>query len=241
MVRPGGAKGRGHPPRRALALTGARASRHAVIFDFDFTLVDSSAGFLASHRYAAEKHGLVQATEDVILHTIGIGLPEVPLLLYGEAGTAVATEYIRDYQARADEVMAGLTRLLPSAHHAVAALIEDGLSLAIVSQKLRRRILEILAREGLEDYFTAVIGGDQVANFKPDPEGLLAALSLMKAESAIFVGDTTIDAETAQRANLPFAAVLSGVTPREDFEVFAPAAILPDVGGLPEFCRAWHW
>ena len=48
-----------------------------------------------------------------------------------------------------------------------------------------------------------------------------------------YVGDSIVDAEAAARAGLRFIAVLSGVTPREAFETYAPAAVLPSVRELP--------
>jgi phosphoglycolate phosphatase len=170
-----------------------------------------------------------------------MALPEVPSRLWGEPGTAVATEYVRFYQAKADEVMTDLTRVLPGVPQALEALMEQGLLLAIVSQKLRRRIEEVLVRDGLKQTFGAIIGGDQLTRLKPDPEGLLAAVAAVEAESAIYVGDTTIDAEAAGRAGLPFVAVLTGVTTKEEMEAYTPSAILLDVGALPDFCRRWRW
>ena len=213
----------------------------AVIFDFDLTLVDSSAGFVAAHGFAAAECGLPAPDEDAIRRTIGIGIEAVPVILYGAAGTAVAARYIRAYQAKSDEVMGPLTRVLSPARPALAALQAQGLKLAIVSQKLRRRVVEVLDREGLTGNFAAIIGGDQVSAYKPDPEGILAAIATAKAEAAIYVGDTTIDAEAARYAGVPFVGVLSGVTTRAEMEAYAHAAILADVGGVPAFCETWHW
>jgi len=47
------------------------------------------------------------------------------------------------------------------------------------------------------------------------------------------VGDSVTDAETAARAEVPFVAVLSGVTPREEFRSYPTYAILGDLTGLP--------
>ena len=57
--------------------------------------------------------------------------------------------------------------------------------------------------------------GDMVSRPKPDPEGLNLALEGLgiDREEALFCGDTVLDAEAAQRAGDPFAAVLNGITP----------------------------
>jgi phosphoglycolate phosphatase len=47
------------------------------------------------------------------------------------------------------------------------------------------------------------------------------------------VGDSVVDAETAQRAGVPFVAVLSGVTPKTAFRDYTPLAIIDNLYSLP--------
>ena len=54
-------------------------------------------------------------------------------------------------------------------------------------------------------------------------------------EEMVYVGDSVTDAETAKRAGVPFIALLSGMTPREELEAYKPRAVLADVGGLAEY------
>ena len=49
----------------------------------------------------------------------------------------------------------------------------------------------------------------------------------------VYVGDSVVDAETAQRANVSFVAVLSGVTPKTAFRDYAPLAIIDNLRMLP--------
>ena len=104
----------------------------------------------------------------------------------------------------------------------VEELRQRGLRLGIVSTKYRSRINGVLKREGLLDQFGVVIGGDDVEHYKPHPQGL-------------YVGDSQVDAELAKRAGVPLVIVLSGVTPREHFEDYAPAGVLENISHLPQF------
>jgi phosphoglycolate phosphatase len=63
-----------------------------------------------------------------------------------------------------------------------------------------------LERHGLEDHVDAVVGRDTLDTYKPDPAGLLAALTELDAdpERSLFVGDTDRDRETADRAGVDF-------------------------------------
>lgn len=208
----------------------------AIVFDFDLTLADSSEGFVASHGFAARQVGLPPPDAAAILRTIGTPLVKAVPMLYGEAVQPLAEEYIRIYQSHADEVMTGLTRMLPGAAEAVRCLHHAGVRMAIVSQKLRYRVVDVLQREGLLECFEAVLGGEDLPDFKPDPRGLLLALDRLGAapERALFVGDTTIDAETAQRAGVRFVGVLTGATSRAELEAYRPVAVLDSVSGLPQ-------
>jgi phosphoglycolate phosphatase len=208
----------------------------AVVFDFDLTLADSSPGFEASHSHAAERLGLTPPTLDAIRRSIGTPPHLAVPMLYGAAVQGRVDEYLEVYQARADEVMGPLTVILPGTRETLQRLGEAGIPFAIVSQKLRYRVEEVLQREGLLDAFACVLGGEDVPAFKPDPSGILVAVERlgMTHEDALYVGDTTIDAEAAANAHLRFVAVLTGPTTREDFEPFETAAILDSIADFPQ-------
>jgi phosphoglycolate phosphatase len=207
----------------------------AVIFDFDLTLVDSRPGFIAGHRYAAERLGVPAPAPEAIERAIGTPLELVVPRIFPTMAAADAAEYVRLYRLKADEVMADLTHVLPGAYETIFHLKHQGVRLAIVSQKLRRLVDPVLQREGWD--IDVVLGGEDVPAFKPDPGGLLLALERLSLEpdDAIYVGDTTIDAEAAANAGLRFVGVLTGPTTREELEKHPSLALLDSVAGLPEF------
>ena len=212
----------------------------AIVFDFDLTLADSRPGFFACHEYAAGRMGLPVPSFEMTGRTIGTPLPLAYIDLYGADEAGKAEEYVKLYQARADDVMTELTTMLPGAADALEALQDAGLRLAIVSQKLRYRVEDVLRREGLLDHFVTILGGEDVPAFKPDPRGILMAIERLDAtrDEAIYVGDTTIDAEAARNAGVGFVGLLSGFARRDDFSEYKPLVVLDDVGQLPEYLGA---
>jgi len=50
----------------------------------------------------------------------------------------------------------------------------------------------------------------------------------------MYVGDSVVDAELAKRAGVPLIVVLSGVTPREEFDLYEPFAVLENVSHVPQ-------
>jgi phosphoglycolate phosphatase len=126
------------------------------------------------------------------------------------------------------------TTLYSETHQVVDTLQSLGMSLGIVSTKWRQRILDVLEREELVDAFSVIVGGDDVTEHKPDPEGLLEAMRLLDVspEQTAYVGDSPTDAHAAQRASTSFVAVLSGVTKAHEFDEFSALGILQNVGEI---------
>lgn len=87
----------------------------------------------------------------------------------------------------------------------------QGYTLAIVSNKTDAAV-KVLAAKVFEDLFDAAIGEREGCARKPSPDGVFMALKEVNkdAQRAIFVGDSEVDAQTAQNAHLAFIAVLWG-------------------------------
>ena len=204
-----------------------------IIFDFDYTLVDSARGTIDGVNYAFEKMGLPIASDAAVRRAIGLSLPDILTRLAGDAYVKRVDEFTHLFLQRADETMVALAEFYAEVPQTVKALQGLGIHLAIVSQKLRRYIQLILEKENLLEAFEVIVGGRD-APYKPDPEGLLSAVSQTGSipENCLYVGDSVTDAETARRAEIAFVAVLSGVTPRTAFESYDVYAILEDVSRL---------
>ena len=209
----------------------------AVVFDFDYTLADSSQGAIECINFALGEMGLAEASAEACCRTIGLSLNETFLALAENHESHRCPEFYRLFVQRAEEVMAHLTELYESVPVTIDTLREQGLRLAIVSTKYRRRIHQVLEREAMLDRFEVVIGGEDVAQHKPHPQGLFEAMERLECSpaSVLYVGDSVVDAELARRAGVPFVNVLSGVTPRSDFDTYEPLATLRHVSELPQF------
>ena len=207
----------------------------AVIFDFDYTLADSSEGAIECINFALQEMGLDQVPAEAACRTIGLSLHETFLTLAEHHEPHRCDEFYRLFVQRAEEVMAKLTVLYESVPATVEALNQRGLKLGIVSTKYRRRINEVLERETLLHGFAVVIGGEDVQHHKPHPEGLFEALKRLECSpsSIVYVGDSVVDAELAKRTGVRFILVRSGVTPKEHFDDYEPIAVLDTISDLP--------
>jgi phosphoglycolate phosphatase len=215
----------------------AKARRfRSVIFDFDYTLADSSAGVIDCMNYALEGLGFPASSPDSIRAMIGISLSQTYRHLSGDSEGARFAEFEQLFIERGDQVMLDGVRIFDSVRPTVETLLSAGLSLGIVSTKYRRRIEAVLQRDGLTHAFAVIVGGEDVVAHKPDPISLNTALARLHRDPSevLYVGDSVVDAETAQGAGVPFVGVLSGVTSREALSAYRPLAILADLNGVPE-------
>ncbi|MGE5329308.1 MAG: HAD family hydrolase [Deltaproteobacteria bacterium] len=191
-----------------------------LIFDFDYTLADSSKGAVECINYALQELGLKKRSEKEICKTIGMSLSNTFISLSGLQDPDLIEEFRKNFIKRADQVMADLTVIFEDVPETLEYLHSKEVKMAIVSTKFRYRIETILQRENLLDVFDVIIGGEDVSKNKPDPEGIIKAFEKIElpGEQCIYIGDSLVDAETARAADLAFVAVLSGETTREDFE-----------------------
>ncbi|NLK78004.1 MAG: HAD-IA family hydrolase [Clostridiales bacterium] len=206
----------------------------AIIFDFDYTLGDSTEGIVVSANDALEKMGYPMASREAIRRTIGLSLPETYQVLTGDKEPEKGETFRRYFVEKADEVMTENSELYPDARNILAYLKENGVRVAIVTTKFDYRIEGILKKCQATEYVSKIVGGNNVSNPKPDPEGTLKVLAdwgLAKNE-VLYVGDSLVDAKTAQSAGVPFAAVTTGTTTKEDFLPYEKVGVFANLTEL---------
>lgn len=203
----------------------------AVLFDFDYTLGDSTEGIVTCIQYALHRLGKEPAFRQDIIKTIGYRLQDAYRMLVKEGSTQESEQFKSYFMEKADEVMARDTRLYDGVLCLLMEMRKQGIKLGIVTTKYKFRIQEILKKYQAETYVDVIIGGDSVTKEKPEPEGVNLACELLqvKKEEVLYVGDSLVDAKTAMAAKVPFVAVTTGTTEREDFQTYPYYTILSHV------------
>lgn len=205
-----------------------------VIFDFDYTLGDSTDGIVASANYALDKLGYTQYSVEEIKKTIGLSLPASYEMLTKDTDEDNKKIYTDNFIEKANEVMTASTIVYPYADRLLRELANKGIRVGIVTTKYRYRIDAILEKFDLTEYVELIIGGDDVKKHKPDPEGLLYAVERfgVKKSEVLYVGDSFVDAKTAEGAEVDFAAVLTGTTSKEEFMKYKNIGIFNNVSEI---------
>lgn len=194
--------------------------RKAVIFDFDYTLGDSTEGIVSCVNDALEKLGFEAKDKEAIKKTIGLSLKEIYVALTMKNDEEEAKQFSKYFIEKADLVMTENTELYGDSKEVLQKLKAEGYKTAIVTTKFRYRIEQILDKFHVQDLVDLIVGADNVKVEKPDPEGLLWAIQnlQLKKEEVLYVGDSLVDAKTAENAQVDFAGVLTGTTTESQFK-----------------------
>jgi phosphoglycolate phosphatase len=126
-----------------------------------------------------------------------------------------------------------LTVLYPGVLETLRHFQALGHPMAICTNKPEAPARKLLEAFGLTQYFAAVVGGDTCATRKPAPGPLLQTVEMLGAERCLFIGDSEVDAATAQAAQMPFVLFTGGYC-HVPFETLTRAAQFDDWPTAPE-------
>ena len=204
------------------------------IFDFDYTLADATEGIVSSFNYAFRTMGMEERPTNAIRKTVGLSLAESFRILGGGDDEAESERFTGLFKIKADEVMAQSAELFPDTIAILTELKLQGAGTAIVTSKFHYRIDDILGMHKIPHLIDCIVGIDDVKAHKPDPEGILKAVSQLGEDISrvLYIGDTLVDAQAAAAAGTDFAAVTTGTTTAEEFTALPNVAIAANLTEL---------
>lgn len=201
----------------------------AVLFDLDGTLVDSAPDIHAGVVALLAEEGIAPLSFETVKGFIGNGVPVLMSRVMAAVGIAPDAgrhaEWSARFVDRYEHDPGGLTRAYDGVEAALAAL---DLPLGLCTNKPEGPTRALLAEFGWEGRFAALVGGDTLPVRKPDPAPLHEAVARIGGGPVVFVGDSEVDAETAERAGVPFLLFTGGYRKR-------PVAELPHLAAFD------HW
>jgi HAD superfamily hydrolase (TIGR01509 family) len=196
------------------------AKRH-FLFDLDGTLVDSSPSHARAFReaLAAEEPALVRAFDYEALK--GRTTADAARLLGIEDPRRVARMVAAKQAAYRRLVEQGAVSAFPGAEWLLGWLCEHGRNCFLVTGASRASTDLLLGRLGLARYFAGRVTADDVANGKPDPEGLQLVLTneRLRPAQCLVIEDAASGVAAARAAGLD-VVVVHGTLPTAE-QVFA--------------------
>ncbi len=179
--------------------------RSLVVFDLDGTLVDSARDLADSANELVVAFGGPPLETDAVASMVGDGaaiLVRRALAAAGlDADPRMALErFLEIYDRR----LLSHTVAYPGMREALS-LASRRARFSVLTNKPERHTLRLLEHLRLHEFFDEVIGGDAEYPRKPDPAGLRALMSRAPGLPTLFVGDSPVDADTAEAAGCAFA------------------------------------
>lgn len=179
---------------------------NAVIWDVDGTLVSTKDLYLECYRRALEPYVGRQLTDEELLSQRPHS--ELAVLRSNSADRyeACMRDFARHYSELHSTHFGGV---YDGVEETLTELRRRGIPNGIVTGKSRSSWEITLTHVQLGD-FDVIVVDDDVANPKPDPEGIILAVQTLKVEpqNAIYVGDSPADMEAAVAAGVKPAAAM---------------------------------
>lgn len=221
-------------------------SPELVIFDLDGTLIDTAPEIVAATNEFLEFHGWARLEAERITGWIGHGTRELlsAAVAHCTGRTAEAIRrgenfsgYVEAFDVFYEAHCGTTSRLYPYARETLRALQAAGILLGMVTNKEARHTRRVLAAHGIDQILGCVISGDTLSTRKPDPAGVHACIAEFGArrDRTLFVGDSSVDAETGRNAGIPVWLLSHGYAVEKPMD---ESRETPTFDDLPDILRA---
>jgi phosphoglycolate phosphatase len=210
-----------------------------IVFDWDGTVMDSTAVIANSIQAACRDLNLTVPSDEAARHVIGMGLGEALRHAVPDAPESMYPSLVARYRHHflsQDEAI----QLFTDAHETIVELHEAGYWLAVATGKNRNGLDRVLQSSGLGKYFHATRTADQTFS-KPHPAMLLEIMDELglEPERVLMVGDTTHDLQMAINARVDVVGLTHGAHPAEQLQALQPLALLKDFTELREWFKTF--
>jgi len=176
----------------------------SIIFDMDGTLLDSSYAMTLSVNYVRKSYGLAPIKKEYLELIINEPCVDLPMKLYN------VDEYSQEHRDRfAKHYLANANlhvKPYDGAHELLKSLHVKGYTLSIATNASDFFAHNMLKGQGMLDFFSFVVGANNVERSKPNPDMLhhISKLSSIPLENSLLVGDSVKDEGAANNANIDF-------------------------------------
>lgn len=209
-----------------------------IVFDWDGTIVDSTAMIAACIRSAASDLALTVPTLERASHVIGLGL--VDALSYAVPG--LATDRAEEFSARYRHHYLACEpdiALFDGMQAMLGELEASGVPLAVATGKTRRGLARAFESTGLGRLFAASRCADE-SQSKPHPAMLLELADQLSVppQRILMIGDTSHDLQMAAAAGVGSVGVTYGAHSHAHLAAHGPLALVGSVAELSTWLTA---
>ncbi len=209
----------------------------ACIFDLDGTLTDTLTAISHFGNGALAANGFETYEKDRYRAFVGDGRAKLIERMLAAQGALTEANYAAvcaDYDAAYEADPLYKTRAYDGIPAVLAALRDNGIRLAVCSNKPENVVRDVAGRVFAPGTFDIVRGASDGGAVKPDPSAALSIAAALGADagSCVFAGDTNVDIFTAKNAGMTSVGVLWGFRDRAELEAAGADRIAAAPGDL---------
>lgn len=214
-----------------------RQNYDLIVFDWDGTLMDSTAAITGAIQRACSDLGLPVPSREAASYVIGLGLedalrhaaPELPHADYPR----LAAAYRKHYFALDDQLV-----LFEGVLDLLHELKSAGYNLAVATGKSRIGLSRATDRPELRGLFDATRTADETFS-KPHPAMLHEIMAELASppRRTVMVGDTTHDLQMARNAECDAIGVSYGAHDVAQLQTLSPVGLVHSVAELQAFLQ----
>ena len=196
---------------------------YTILFDLDGTLVNTAPDLMAAHNHVMRKFGHTEKKLSDIKSLAGKGAWVMMQRSFREEikdekiKKEMTQEFINYYAKNIDQYskpLEGSVKFFEWAKN-------KNISMGVCTNKQEKLAVDLLKKLDIYKYFDYVAGCDTFSFNKPDPRHLTDVIEIVGGDlnKTIMVGDSEVDANSANNANLPFILVKDGYTEKSENEI----------------------
>jgi len=214
-----------------------RQNYDLIVFDWDGTLMDSTAAIIGAIQRACADLGLAVPSREQAAYVIGLGLedalrhtaPQLPHADYPR----LAAAYRKHYFALDQELV-----LFDGVLDLLRELRAAGYNLAVATGKSRLGLARAMDRPELRGLFDATRTADETFS-KPHPAMLHEIMTELATppQRTVMVGDTTHDLQMARNAQCDAIGVSYGAHTSAQLQALSPRGVVQTVAELRSFLQ----
>ena len=211
--------------------------KRLAVFDFDGTLFDSVEDVVNCFNEALTMHDFPILTREEYIERLGGNIDQAVSLILKDQNTPENIELIKDaYEKLYDASPKDNSIPFPNVHEVLKELQENGIVLAINSNRKTESIRYYIDRFLTDIDFAAVEGHNPDYPSKPSPFAVnkIRKKLNMSKEDTIYIGDSSTDIKTARNAQVDCVIVKWGYGNQDDYDDEYPVYVIDYVCELLE-------
>ena len=194
-----------------------------ILFDLDGTLVDTAPDLVLAHNHVMKKFGFQTKSIEEIKALVGMGAKS----MFGKTLWNAAKEELKKIKEKdiKDKMVKEFinfygnnilvdSKLINGTKDFLIWCKENKISMGVCTNKQEHLAVDLLKKIGINHFFEYVAGCNTFDYCKPDPRHLTSVVEIMGGDikKTIMIGDSDVDAKSAENASLPFVLLEGGYT-----------------------------